>query len=45
MMHERGKSDGPIVPAKSPNNGVSNRLDPSRPMLSLAEGMEGRGPA
>jgi len=21
MMHERGKSDGPIVPAKPPNNG------------------------
>ncbi len=45
MMHERGKSDGPIVPAKFPNNGVRNRLDPSRPMLSPAEGMEGRGPA
>jgi len=44
-MHERGKSDGPIVPGKSPNNGDGNRLDRCRPAPSLAEGMEGRGPA
>jgi len=44
-MHERGKSDGPIVPGKSPNNGDGNRLDRCRPVPSSAEGMEGRGPA
>jgi len=35
MMNRPGKSDGPIVPRKSPNNA-------GRP---AAEGMEGRGPA
>lgn len=35
LMHEHGKSDGPVVPAKSPNNA-------GRP---AAEGMEERGPA
>src|SRR6516165_8974178 len=33
MMNERGKSDRPVVPAKSPNN----------PGPPAAEGMEGRG--
>jgi RNA-directed DNA polymerase len=33
-MNERGKSDRPVVPAKSPNNGGH---------VPLAEGMEGRG--
>jgi len=45
MMYEGGKSDGPIVPEKSPNNGDGNRLDWSRPVPPPAEGMEGRGPA
>ena len=45
MMHERGKSDGPIVPAKPPNNDGGDRLDPGRPRPSPAEGAEGRGPA
>jgi hypothetical protein len=45
MMHERGKSDGPIVPAKPPNNGGGTRLDPGRPKPSPAEEVEGRGPA
>ena len=35
MMHVRGKSDPPIVPAKSPNNAA----------LAAAEAMEGRGGA
>ena len=34
-MHERGKSDGPVVPARPPNNA-------GRP---VAEAVEGRGPA
>ena len=34
-MHERGKSDGPVVPAKPPNNAG----------LPAAEAVEGRGPA
>src|ERR1700728_437067 len=33
MMNERGKSDGPIVPKKSPN----------KASVSVAEEMEGRG--
>jgi hypothetical protein len=45
MMHERGKSDGPIVPAKPPNNGGGTRLDLGRPKSSSAEEVEGRGPA
>ena len=45
MMHERRKSDGPVVPAKPPNNGGGPRLDPGRPKPSPAEGAEGRGPA
>jgi len=45
MMLERGKSDGPIVPGKSSNNGRGRRLDQRRPTPSPAEGMEGRGPA
>ena len=44
MMHEHGKSDGPVVPAKPPNNGGGDRLDPGRPRPSSAEGAEGRGP-
>jgi RNA-directed DNA polymerase len=34
-MHERGKSDGPVVPAKPPNKAAS----------AVAEAVEGRGPA
>ena len=34
-MHDRGKSDGPVVPAKPPNNAAS----------AVAEVVEGRGPA
>jgi RNA-directed DNA polymerase len=34
-MHGRGKSDGPVVPAKPPNNAAS----------AVAEVVEGRGPA
>jgi len=34
-MHGRGKSDGPVVPAKSPNNAAG----------AVAEVVEGRGPA
>src|SRR6266498_1350971 len=34
-MHEHGKSDGPVVPAKLPNNAVG----------AAAEAVEGRGPA
>ena len=45
MMNEHGKSDGPIVPAKPPNNGGGTRLDLGRPKLSPAEEAEGRGPA
>jgi hypothetical protein len=44
MMNERGKSDGPIVPAKPPNNGGGDRLDLGRPRPTPAEGAEGRGP-
>jgi RNA-directed DNA polymerase len=33
-MHERGKSDGPVVPAKPPNNAA----------VVAAEVVEGRGP-
>jgi len=35
MMNDRGKSDGPVVPAKPPNNAGG----------PAAEGVEGRGPA
>jgi hypothetical protein len=35
MMHGQGESDGPVVPAKSPNNAAQ----------VAAEVMEGRGPA
>ena len=35
LMHERGKSDGPVVPAKLPNNAA----------LAVAEVVEERGPA
>ena len=35
MMHERGKSDGPVVPGKPPNNAQGG----------AAEAVEGRGPA
>ena len=45
MMHDGGKSDGPIVPVKFPNKGFSHRHDSSRPNRLPAEGMEGRGPA
>ena len=34
-MYERGKSDGPVVPAKLPNKAVE----------AAAEAVEGRGPA
>src|SRR5881397_3115847 len=34
-MHDRGKSDGPVVPAKPPNNAQGG----------AAEAVEGRGPA
>jgi len=44
MMNEHGKSDGPVVPAKPPNNGGGDRLDLGRPRSSPAEGAEGRGP-
>jgi len=44
MMNEHGKSDGPVVPAKPPNNSGGARLDPGRPRPTLAEGAEGRGP-
>ena len=33
LMHEHGKSDGPVVPAKLPNNAA----------LAVAEVVEGRG--
>jgi len=45
MMNGHGKSDGPVVPAKPPNNGEGARLDPGRPRPTPAEGAEGRGPA
>jgi len=35
LMHDRGKSDGPVVPTKLPNNAA----------LAVAEVVEGRGPA
>lgn len=35
MMHGRGKSDGPVVPTKPPNNAAK----------AAAEAVEGRGPA
>jgi len=45
MMNEQGKSDGPVVPAKPPNNGGGDRLPgASRDPASPAEGAEGRGP-
>lgn len=44
MMNEHGKSDGSVVPAKSPNNGGGDRLDLGRPRPSPAEGAEGREP-
>ena len=40
MMHGHGKSDRPVVPAKSPNN-VGR--PPVKGGASAAEGMEGRG--
>jgi len=45
MMNEHGKSDGPVVPAKPPNNGGDDRLDRRHPKLPPAERTEGRGPA
>jgi RNA-directed DNA polymerase len=44
MKNEHGKSDGPVVPAKPPNNGGGTRLDLGRPKPTPAEGAEGRGP-
>jgi len=44
MMNEPGKSDGPVVPAKPPNNSGGTRLDGCHPKPSPAEGAEGRGP-
>jgi len=44
-MNGGGKSDGPIVPQTSANNGGGNRLDGSHPAMPLAERIEGRGPA
>jgi RNA-directed DNA polymerase len=45
MKNEQGKSDGPAVPAKPPNNGEGHGCDSSRPVSTPAEGAEGRGPA
>ncbi len=44
MMNGHGKSDRPVVPAKSPNNadGLLASLDDVKGR-SVAEGMEGRG--
>ena len=42
-MNGGGKSDRPIVPAKPPNNGGGDRLDPRRPEPPPAEAVEGRG--
>jgi len=44
-MNDHGKSDGPIVPRKSANNGPARRLDSCHPPAGLAESAEGRGPA
>jgi len=44
-MNGGGKSDGPIVPRKSANNGGGNRFDGSHPATPSAERAEGRGPA
>jgi RNA-directed DNA polymerase len=43
MMNGHGKSDRPVVPAKSPNNGEGPRASPGAGGTSAAEGMEGRG--
>jgi len=45
MMYERGKSDGPIVPAKPSNNGQGARRDLCRATPAPAESAEERGPA
>lgn len=45
MMHEHGKSDGPVVPSKPSNKADGNRLDRVHPNRSAAERVEGRGPA
>jgi len=45
MVNEHGKSDGPVVPAKPPNNGSGHRLDCRHPAAMPAKGAEGRGPA
>ena len=44
-MNGGGKSDGPIVPKTSANNGGVDRFDLSHPASSSAEQVEGRGPA
>jgi len=43
MMHGHGKSDRPVVPAKSSNNGIAPQRNTSQAAASPAEGMEGRG--
>ena len=44
MMHEHGKSDGSIVPAKPSNQADDGRLNRVHPALAAAEKAEGRGP-
>ncbi len=43
MMNGHGKSDRPVVPAKSPNNGNAPRRDTLHVEAIPAEGVEGRG--
>jgi len=45
MMHEHGKSDGPVVPSKPSNKADGDRLDRVHPNPAAAERVEGRGPA
>jgi RNA-directed DNA polymerase len=45
MMHEPGKSDGPVVPAKPSNKGTDQRNDQRHPLPDPAERVEGRRPA
>ncbi len=43
MMNGHGRSDRPIVPAKSPNKAGGPKASPGAEGASAAEGMEGRG--
>ena len=43
MMNGHGKSDRPVVPAKSPNNGNAPPRDTRQVATIPAEGVEGRG--